>query len=192
MKRFLFALVALITFGSGTPALAHSALVFTTPKPNETLPTGPQHIKLTFSLPILEIGAQYEGGIQIADSTGSKVLPSCSVIDSTSLEGIYVFSKPGPYELTWRVVAADGHVVSSAYRFNVQASNSGTKDVSAVCSQFGLDESQNPLLTASAQKFSEPVSGVTVVQFVASFAAIALLVIASWSILTKFRARKKP
>jgi methionine-rich copper-binding protein CopC len=158
-----------------SPAWAHSALVFASPGPNQETTLGAHRVKLAFSLPFLKIGDQYEAGIQIKGPRGLTLQSECSSIEVKAMQGIFDFTEPGEYELTWRVVANDGHIVSSAYRFQVLDEEADQPDAVSACAELGLAVYENPLKETNKKHFSEPIAGTAVLQFVAIVGVCLLL-----------------
>lgn len=95
-------------------AQAHAHLEKSTPADGSTVTAAPAAIEMTFSeaarLTALSIQRDQEPGEPIKD------LPT--TVDRTqrvALPGL----APGVYTLTWRAVAADGHVSSGAVHFTI-------------------------------------------------------------------------
>lgn len=109
----------LTTFSGGT-ALAHAELVRADPAPDAVVSTPPATVRLSFSEPIdappdalTVVGPD---GRRV-DRGDARVAPD----DATALQASLEASAPGSYTVRWRVISADSHPVSGAYRFSVGA-----------------------------------------------------------------------
>ena len=106
----------------GGPALAHARLVETYPADGDTLAEPPEQVQLLFSEPIEAefdpIKVQDQGGNRV-DEDDARIAPSNRrLLVADLLEEL----PEGSYIAEWRVTSADGHPVSGAYGFAVDAS----------------------------------------------------------------------
>lgn len=106
--------VALLT--APAPALAHAALLDTSPAAGSVVTTLTTEITLTFSEPVR---AQFSavavtGSDGVAYATGDP-----SVQDNVLRQPVHPL-RSGDYEVAWRVVSLDGHPVSGTFSFTVQ------------------------------------------------------------------------
>ena len=116
----LVALLASLTLlGVTAPeALAHAALLSTSPGDSEILQTGPRDVTLTFGESV-GIGL---GNLKVVTADGQRVDEGAP----TKSDGGKVVHIPvragiadGTYVVIWRVVSADSHPVSGAFTFSV-------------------------------------------------------------------------
>lgn len=117
----LLVLAALLLWAASLPALAHAALISTSPENGAVLSQGPTAADLTFSEPVSPLAA-------------TLVLPDGSSVpltDITSAGAVLSIALPPQYRadgtrvLSYRVVSDDGHPVAGAIVFSV-GSVSGT------------------------------------------------------------------
>lgn len=112
--------------GVAPPAAAHSELVSTLPAADEVLRKAPPQVELTFGETVLDQGTV----IVVTDQDGTRVdQPSTLSVDGTKASvQLRPASDGGTYEVTYRVLSADGHQVEGAYEYRValldQPSNS--------------------------------------------------------------------
>ena len=106
--------LALISLFVAGAAHAHAHLVTSTPTEGSVLGTPPTALTLTFSEPArvtaLSVQREQEPKIPIHE------LPTVTAVTATI--GLPALSA-GAYTVSWRVVAADGHVMSSQLHFTV-------------------------------------------------------------------------
>ena len=106
--------LALISLFVAGAAHAHAHLVTSTPTEGSVVGTPPAALTLTFSEPArvtaLSVQREQERKIPIHE------LPTASAVTATiSLPAL----SAGAYTVSWRVVAADGHVMSSELHFAI-------------------------------------------------------------------------
>jgi methionine-rich copper-binding protein CopC len=104
--------------GLGVPAAAHADLVSSDPADGAILATAPSAITLTFSDPLFVDGVQ----MSLVTEEGTVVPSDPPTVDETTASLPWpAAAGPGSYEVGFRVVSADGHPVSGAISFTVQA-----------------------------------------------------------------------
>ena len=113
--------LALISLFVAGAAHAHAHLVASTPTEGSVLATPPTALTLTFSeaarVTALSVQREQEPKIPIHE------LPTVTAVTVTI--GLPALSA-GAYTVSWRVVAADGHVMSSQLHFTVTPPTSAT------------------------------------------------------------------
>lgn len=103
-----------MVLGLATPANAHSELDKSNPRPNSQVKESPGSVALTFNENIAANG----NGIVVTDSAGKRFDQGIAiVIGDTVKQRVKEITAPGRYTVRYRVVSADGHVVSSKYSF---------------------------------------------------------------------------
>jgi len=110
-----------LTTLSIAPSHSHSALVTTIPKADSILTKAPRSITLTFNEDILELKGKQISSVSLATVAGRKVALTKLQISANKL--IARISSPtlnsGKYQVSYRVVSADGHVITGGYRFTL-------------------------------------------------------------------------
>jgi copper transport protein len=111
-----------VTFGAGSrPAYAHAELLETSPVDNAVAATPPKRAWLRFN----EAVTLTPQSIQLLDPTGGKVgIGAPGHADgkaNTAAAALPADLAKGTYTVAWRVLSADSHVISGAFRFSVGA-----------------------------------------------------------------------
>lgn len=125
----MLAAAVLVSLSTGTPAaLAHDALVATTPAAGATLTTAPAQAELEFSGPPQALGTQVvvtapDGAVV---SRGEPELRGSTVVQPLA-DGL----PAGAYTVAWRVTSSDGHPLSGTSAFTVAGNTAPTPDAAA-------------------------------------------------------------
>ncbi|WP_154796299.1 copper resistance CopC family protein [Occultella kanbiaonis] len=99
-------------------AQAHDVLLSSAPAEGETLSAAPTEVRLTFNNDILDLNA----AIVLTDAEGTVLTEEAPVVDGTEVALPVPDGVPaGVWTVTWRVVSSDGHPISGAYEFTVDA-----------------------------------------------------------------------
>lgn len=110
------AVVALSAF-SGS-ALFHARLVRAAPGVGETVKAPPAALQLWFNQPVNP--KLTSATIHAADSTVLWKVPFIATPDSLNVVGpVGVWLRPGEYQVQWRSMSEDGHVIRGEYRFTL-------------------------------------------------------------------------
>jgi copper transport protein len=120
-------LVVEVTFGAALrPAYAHAELVESSPVDNAVAGAPPQQARLRFN----EAVTLTPQSIQLLDPNGDRVrIGAPDHADgkaNTAAASLPADLGKGTYTVAWRVVSADSHVVSGAFRFSVGAPSAFT------------------------------------------------------------------
>jgi methionine-rich copper-binding protein CopC len=119
------AVAAALAAAWGAPALAHAELEQTTIADDGEIAAAPESFSMTFSEPVALAGVTLalEGGAEIpVDFTASREPAASFSLALPALE-------PGRYDLTWRALGADGHVMTDTIDFTVTgAMDHGARD----------------------------------------------------------------
>ena len=120
IKVFIAAVCAL-TMISITPALAHTALLSSTPRNNAIIQVSPKSFVLNFSEAITTIDSKKINSITITGPAKNRVKLrpvqiGKSTLSTTPIEPL----ASGRYEMKYRVVAKDGHVLTGDIVFTVR------------------------------------------------------------------------
>ena len=109
----------LLCIGASLPAapaaFAHDQLISSTPAPEERLNKTPANIALTFRSPMLAIGHE----VRVVDDKAKNWVSDAAVLSRETLTQPLPELPDGGYQVSWRVVSADGHPISGGYRFHV-------------------------------------------------------------------------
>ena len=113
-----------LTTISTAPAHSHSTLVTSIPKASATLTTAPASITLNFNEDILEIKGKQISTVSLASVAGRKIALKKPRITANILTARIPSPalKSGKYQISYRVVSADGHVITGGYTFTVAQS----------------------------------------------------------------------
>ncbi|PRY00555.1 copper resistance CopC family protein [Allonocardiopsis opalescens] len=105
---------------AGAPAaLAHNQLTDSSPEDGASLDTAPEEIVLTFDLEVLEAG---NNGVVVTGPGGERFEQGATEIDHNEvIRPVGGFTEPGDYEIGYRIVGADGHVVDGTLTFELTA-----------------------------------------------------------------------
>jgi copper transport protein len=115
MRKLLAAVVLALAFPA--VASAHATLLTTTPGVGQRLARSPAEVRLTFDQSVEALGT----AIRVFDSKG-RLLSRQTVTsaDKRTIRTPVARLARGGYTIRWRVVSADGHVVSGLYTFGVR------------------------------------------------------------------------
>lgn len=96
-------------------ALAHDQLISSSPTPDERLDKSPANIALTFSAPLLELGHE----VRVVDDNAKNWVGGAASLSREMLTQALPELPDGGYQVSWRVVSADGHPISGSFGFRV-------------------------------------------------------------------------
>lgn len=109
----------LLCVGASLPAapaaFAHDQLISSSPAPDERLDKTPASITLTFTSPLLTLGHE----VRVVDDNAKNWVGGAAELNRETLTQALPELPDGGYQVSWRVVSADGHPISGGYRFNV-------------------------------------------------------------------------
>ena len=95
-------------------AFAHDQLISSSPAPDERLDKSPANITLTFSSPLLELGHE----VRVVDDNAKNWVGGAGPRPGNADQALPELPDGG-YQVSWRVVSADGHPISGSYGFRV-------------------------------------------------------------------------
>jgi len=108
----------------GSPALAHDAVVSTSPTAGETVSAGPISVAVEFGEDIMKMGENDGIDIVLTGPSGTGVNPaSCLRVEAATMSQGYDLDAAGSYSVAWRSVSADGHANSGTFDFTVENSD---------------------------------------------------------------------
>jgi methionine-rich copper-binding protein CopC len=102
-------------------AFAHAALESTTPAKGAIVSTYTKQVSMTFGEEILVLKGKNPNSISVTNPEG--VIVSTGVAKVSGMKISELLKTPlitGKYLVKYRVVSADGHVVSGSYNFSVK------------------------------------------------------------------------
>ena len=120
------ALGAVLSVSLQRPVAAHTGLESSQPAGGQTVSTPVSTVSLTFNRPVEPIGS----GLTVLDEHGVEHRPDW-LSSADGQTWVLEFETPlasGQYEVRWRVVAEDGHIVEGAFRFAVDAPHAGSSE----------------------------------------------------------------
>jgi methionine-rich copper-binding protein CopC len=113
------ALVGLI-FGLALPASAHAQLLLSNPRVGSSLLALPASVTLTFDDNLINLGGA-SNQIEVTDPKGVRLDAGSSQVSGATLSvALKSGSVIGKYEVTYRVISADGHPVSNSFPFYLE------------------------------------------------------------------------
>ncbi|BDH63592.1 copper resistance protein CopC [Ureibacillus massiliensis] len=119
-RTLSLSLIAIILFSitQFSTANAHSVLENSTPGDGEQLSETINRIELSFNTRI-ENGST----LTLVNDTGDVINPSSHEINDNMLVATFEDSlEPGSYQVNWKVVGADGHLIENQYSFTIKES----------------------------------------------------------------------
>lgn len=152
-----------------SPASAHSELLESTPAEGATLSEAPSEVQLVFGESVLEDGSS----ILVTSGGATVSKPNTFTAQDTVASVQLAPGQPGSYTVAFRVVSADGHVVSDTYTYTVTGSQSPSANPTESPS---LNESQAAATSPPTDESDD--SGGSVV-WVLGLGAIGIVLIAA-------------
>jgi methionine-rich copper-binding protein CopC len=121
MKRMLISLISLAVLLVPVNANAHAGVVGTSPTQDQVLTSMPKEIAVTFSEELLTIANQEINTLSLNAFDGPPVELGEIKISGTTLSATIPAGEyaSGVYEVTYRIVSADGHKVSDSFTFSL-------------------------------------------------------------------------
>ena len=124
MKLRIAILASAVTFlpiFNSDSAFAHAALESTTPAKGAVVAQSIKKVVMQFGEELLVLEGKSPNSIIVSDSHGKKVSTGRVAISGTKISiALKAPLNPGKYTVKYRVVSADGHVVSGSYSFTVK------------------------------------------------------------------------
>ena len=119
MRRLLALLLVGVVMTSLPAAQGHSSLVSSTPRNGAVVKTFPTTLSLTFNEEILQLAGKEPSRVQLFSPSQRRISLGKTVIVREVLTAAVIGAKRenGRYRLSYRVVSADGHVITGALTF---------------------------------------------------------------------------
>ena len=118
MKRLLALTFLLVMYA--LPAGAHSVLVSSVPAADTTVVDFPMEVVLNFNEEVMVVGDQNPNKVEVFDDQGALVSGG-TVVKGASIAAPVGITGNGLFNVKYRVVSNDGHVVEGSYSFNVES-----------------------------------------------------------------------
>ena len=124
MKLRVAILACAVTFlpiSNSDSAFAHAAIESTLPAKGAVVAQSTNKVVMQFGEELLVLEGKSPNSIIVSDSHGKKVSTGRVAISGTKISiALKAPLNPGKYTVKYRVVSADGHVVSGSYTFTVK------------------------------------------------------------------------
>ncbi len=119
MRRLLALLLVGVVMTSLPAAQGHSSLVSSTPRNGAVVKTFPTTLSLTFNEEILQLAGKEPSRVQLFSPSQRRISLGKTTIVREVLTAAVIGAKRenGRYRLSYRVVSADGHVITGALTF---------------------------------------------------------------------------
>jgi len=140
----LFALVILLVSIS-FPAFGHSSLVSSTPPKDAVLTEFPSEVSLTFNESLLEIGNENPNKVEVVNSMGD-LLSGVAKVSGPVISVPVQITGNDEYQVSYRVVSADGHVIEGSYKFKVESEIATAMPISAPTEETPAEDGPNLLV----------------------------------------------
>jgi hypothetical protein len=117
------AVTGVIFLTIGIPvAFAHTTLIASNPARNAVLSKLPSKITLTFEDPLLTLGKTAINHLVVTDPMGMVITSGIDVVKGAALTDVFKSGQAtrGKYNVSYRVSAQDGHIVSGKFTFSIK------------------------------------------------------------------------
>ena len=126
------------------PASAHTVVVSASPAENAILEDLPSTISITFAEELIDIGDS--NSISVVDQSGSELALTKPLVSGAVLTSeLSPTQSSGLFKVSYRAVAADGHVITGKYEFTVSPKAVAAEDVKSSEENSPLTSSDNKL-----------------------------------------------
>ena len=120
-KLFALFLIGSLAVSTASSANAHAELLKSNPKAGSTLAVSPKYVELIFGEELTVFKEKEVNSISLVKVPSQKIKTSLVVIEGARIKvNVLEALKSGQYEVKYRVVSADGHILKSSYRFKVK------------------------------------------------------------------------
>lgn len=184
---------------------AHDYLVGSDPAANATVTTPPDAVSLTFNDRVLDLSGTGSTNLLTVTGPGASTThfeTGCATVADTKVTAPVALGGAGDYTVTYQIVSADGHTVSSSYTFAYQppagataAKGSATSpcraDGSAATAAPGATASAPPSAAASTPQPTAASNGIDLGLVIGIAIAIVVLAIIG-VVIVLLTARRKP
>jgi methionine-rich copper-binding protein CopC len=108
--------------------------VSATPAENAVLSEFPTEIVLEFNENLLQLGDANPNKVEVRNSMGD-LLSSATVVNGSKISAPLQIIGNDEYEVSYRIVSGDGHVVEDSYKFKVESEIATAMPISAPVEQ---------------------------------------------------------
>jgi methionine-rich copper-binding protein CopC len=120
-SALVLAVLLVAPVASAQSASAHAALESTTPAKGAVVGKNTKQVSMIFGEEILVIKGKYPNSISVTNPQGVIVSTGVATVSGMKIsESLKTPLIAGKYLVKYRVVSADGHVVSGSYNFSVK------------------------------------------------------------------------
>lgn len=180
---------AALSLAPAGSASAHDFLIGSSPAANSVQATPLSEVTLTFNDIVLNIGGS-SSIVQVTDASGAHFEKSCATTLDRTVSVPTALGRPGTYTVTYQVVSADGHTVSSTFTFDYQPPPGTTAAAGFAASRCGHAGAATGATPTAPTPTPSPSTGNDVGLVIGLAAGIAGLAVAAVVILLV--TRKKP
>ena len=145
MKSRVLLAMLVVMFLHPTQVFAHSSLVSAIPAKNAVLTEFPSEVSLTFNESLLEIGNENPNKVEVVNSMGD-LLSGVAKVSGPVISVPVQITGNDEYQVSYRVVSADGHVIEGSYKFNVQSEIATAVPISAPIEETPAEDGPNLLV----------------------------------------------
>jgi methionine-rich copper-binding protein CopC len=184
---------------------AHDYLVGSDPAANATVTTPPDAVTLTFNDRVLDLSGTGSTNLLTVTGPGAATThfeTGCATVADTKVTAPVALGDAGDYTVTYQIVSADGHTVSSSYTFAYQPPAGATAakgsaaspcraDGSAATAEPGATSSAPPSAAASTPQPTAASNGTDLGLVIGIAIAIVVLAIIG-VVIVLLTARRKP
>ena len=125
-------------------ASAHTVIVSASPAENAILEVLPSTISITFAEELIDIGDS--NSIEVMDQAGSDLALTKPMVTGAELTSEFSPTQSlGLFKVSYRAVAADGHVITGKYEFTVSPKAVASQDIKTPEADSSLTDSDNKL-----------------------------------------------
>jgi len=144
--------VAALTLGITSPAVAHDGLIAASPEPGSSVTTELSQVTLDFSQDFLDLGGLTTAfAIQVSGPDGNFYHVGCVTVQPSRISIGTQLGESGQYTVVWQIVSSDGHPTSDTYQFSY---NKPADTVAAAGS--AIADTCTPAVTPPPSASSEP------------------------------------
>ena len=100
-------------------AFGHTSLLSSNPKPDANLKASPKEISLRFNEDLLVLKSKSVNQVKVVSAAGNLIAGTMKTSRSKLIFSLSENLKKGSYQVFWRAVSGDGHVVQGNFKFNL-------------------------------------------------------------------------
>jgi hypothetical protein len=163
------ALALALGLGAAPAAVGHASQTGSTPAAGSVLAEAPTTVEVTFDTPVMDIGA----ALVVRSAAGDVVSEGAPTVQRTSIRlAVAPDAGPGTYSVAFRVVAEDGHAITSTFDYTV----AGDPTASSVAASPDAASSTAPALPTVTPAPDDPPAGPPLALIAAGLLVLTLIV----------------